>query len=141
MSFDRILFAVESRDLYQADKSSIIRVSSFSILQNFNFRMIKFTVNIPKKSIAFETTYWYSVTLVWQLDIKFARLAPTFPIKLRSFLPKYLVGTFSQYLEKKTTKSTSYVWWLIFVYSNNEIRTTQNENLIVCKKLIGGSVI
>ena len=101
MSFDRILFAVESRDLYQADKSSIIRVSSFSILQNFNFRMIKFTVNIPKKSIAFATTYWYSVTLVWQLDIKFARLAPTFPIKLRSFLPKYLVGTFSQYLEKK----------------------------------------
>jgi hypothetical protein len=36
MSFDRFLLAVESRDLSQADKS-IIRVSSFSILQNFNF--------------------------------------------------------------------------------------------------------
>ena len=33
MSFDRFLLAVESRDLSQA----IIRVSSFSILQNFNF--------------------------------------------------------------------------------------------------------
>ena len=32
MSFDRFLLAVESRDLSQADKS-IIRVSSFSILQ------------------------------------------------------------------------------------------------------------
>ena len=47
MSFDRFLLAVESRDLSQADKS-IIRVPSFSMLQNFNFRMIKFTV-IPKK--------------------------------------------------------------------------------------------
>ena len=36
MSFDRFLLAVESRDLSQADKI-IIRVSSFSILQNFNF--------------------------------------------------------------------------------------------------------
>ena len=36
MSFDRFLLAVESRDRSQADKS-IIRVSSFSILQNFNF--------------------------------------------------------------------------------------------------------
>ena len=36
MSFDRFLLAVESRDLSQADKS-FIRVSSFSILQNFNF--------------------------------------------------------------------------------------------------------
>ena len=36
MSFDRFLFAVESCDLSQADRS-IIRVSSFSILQNFNF--------------------------------------------------------------------------------------------------------
>ena len=36
MSFDRFLLAVESRDLSQADKS-IIRVSSFSILQHFNF--------------------------------------------------------------------------------------------------------
>ena len=35
MSFDRFLLAVESRDLSQADKN-IIRVSSFSILQNFN---------------------------------------------------------------------------------------------------------
>ena len=36
MSFDRFILAVESRDLSQADKS-IIRMSSFSILQNFNF--------------------------------------------------------------------------------------------------------
>ena len=36
MSFDRFLLAVESPDLSQADKS-IIKVSSFSILQNFNF--------------------------------------------------------------------------------------------------------
>ena len=36
MSFDRFILAVESRDLSQADKS-FIRVSSFSILQNFNF--------------------------------------------------------------------------------------------------------
>ena len=36
MCFDRFLLAVESRDLSQADKS-VIRVSSFSILQNFNF--------------------------------------------------------------------------------------------------------
>ena len=56
--------------------------------------------------------YWYSVTLVWQLDIKFARLAPTFPIKLRSFLPKYLVGTFFSILRKKTTKSTFDDWYL-----------------------------
>ena len=49
MSFDKFLLAVESCDLSQADKS-IIRVSSFSILQNFNFWMIKFTV-IPKKTI------------------------------------------------------------------------------------------
>ena len=35
-TFDRFLLAVESRDLSQADKSIII-VSSFSILQNFNF--------------------------------------------------------------------------------------------------------
>ena len=34
MSFDRFLLAVESRDLSQADRS-VIRVSSFSILQNF----------------------------------------------------------------------------------------------------------
>ena len=47
MSFDMLLLAVESRNLSQADKN-IIRVSSFSILQNFNFWMIKFTV-IPKK--------------------------------------------------------------------------------------------
>ena len=40
MSFDRFLLAVESRDLSQADKS-IIRVSSFSILQTFNFWIIK----------------------------------------------------------------------------------------------------
>ena len=56
--------------------------------------------------------YWYSVTLVWQLDIKFARLAPTFPIKLRSFLPKYLVGTFFSILRKKTTKSTFDDWYM-----------------------------
>ena len=49
MSFDRFLLAVETRDLSQADKSNI-RVSSFSIFQNFNFWMIKFTV-IPKKTI------------------------------------------------------------------------------------------
>jgi hypothetical protein len=48
MSFDRFLLAVESRDLSQADES-IIRVSSFSILQNFNFWMIKFT-EITKKN-------------------------------------------------------------------------------------------
>ena len=66
--------------------------------------------------------YWYSVTLVWQLDIKFARLAPTFPIKLRSFLPKYLVGTFFSILRKKTTKST-------FDYRINEVRKTQNAIL------------
>ena len=47
MSFERFLLAAESRDLSQADKS-IIRVSSFSILQNFNFWMI--TV-MPKKTI------------------------------------------------------------------------------------------
>ena len=35
ISFDMFLFAVESCDLSQADKI-IIRVSSFSILQNFN---------------------------------------------------------------------------------------------------------
>ena len=56
MSFDRFLLAVESRDLSQADKS-IIRVSSFPILQNFNFWMIKFTV-IPKKTI------WHMA--IWQ---------------------------------------------------------------------------
>ena len=44
MSFDRFLLAVESGDLFQADKS-IIRVSSYSILQNFNFGMIKFSYN------------------------------------------------------------------------------------------------
>ena len=49
MSFDRFLLAVESDDLSQADKS-IIRMSSFSILQNFNFLMMKFTV-IQKKNI------------------------------------------------------------------------------------------
>ena len=49
MSFDKFLLAVESHDLSQADKS-ITRVSSFSILQNLNFWMIKFTV-IPKKTI------------------------------------------------------------------------------------------
>ena len=43
MSFDRNLLAVESRNLSQADKS-IISVSNFSILQNFNFWMTKFTV-------------------------------------------------------------------------------------------------
>ena len=36
MSFDRFLLAVESRDLSQAEKS-IIRVSTFSILQNLIF--------------------------------------------------------------------------------------------------------
>ena len=36
MSFEKFLFAVESHDLSQADKS-IIRMSSFPILQNFNF--------------------------------------------------------------------------------------------------------
>ena len=36
MSFERFLLAVESRNLSQADKS-VMRVSSFSILQNFNF--------------------------------------------------------------------------------------------------------
>ena len=56
MSFDRFILAVESRDLSQADKS-IITVSSFSNLQNFNFWMIKFTV-IPKITI-------------WQLAISF----------------------------------------------------------------------
>ena len=40
MSFDRFLLAVESRDQSQADKS-IIRLSSFSILQNFNFSILK----------------------------------------------------------------------------------------------------
>ena len=35
MSFDRFLWAVESRNLSQDDKS-IIRVSSFSILQKMN---------------------------------------------------------------------------------------------------------
>ena len=48
MSFAKFLLAVESRDLSQADKSIII-VSSYSILQNFNFWMIEFTV-IPKKN-------------------------------------------------------------------------------------------
>ena len=43
MSFDSFLLAVESRDLTQADKS-VIRVSSFSILQNFNFWTIRFIV-------------------------------------------------------------------------------------------------
>ena len=45
MSFDMFLLAVEARDLSQADWS-IIRASSFSILENF--WMIKFTVT-PKK--------------------------------------------------------------------------------------------
>ena len=45
MCFDRFLLAVESRDLSQADKS-VIRVSSFSILQNFNFWTIKLTVTL-----------------------------------------------------------------------------------------------
>ena len=49
MSFDRFILAVDSRDLSQADKS-FIRVSSFLILQNFNFWMTKFTV-IPKTNI------------------------------------------------------------------------------------------
>ena len=48
MCFDRFLLAVESRDLSQADKS-VTRVSSFSILQNFNVWMIKFTVIEKKK--------------------------------------------------------------------------------------------
>ena len=43
MCFDRLILAVESRDLSQADKS-VIRVSSFSVLQNFNFWTIKFIV-------------------------------------------------------------------------------------------------
>ena len=43
ISFDRFLLAVESRDLSQTDKS-VIRVSSFSILHNFNFLTIKLTV-------------------------------------------------------------------------------------------------
>ena len=46
MSFDRFLLAVESHVLSQADES-FIRVS-FSILQNFNFCIMKFTI-IPKK--------------------------------------------------------------------------------------------
>ena len=64
MSFDRFLLAVESRDISQADKR-IIRVSSFSILQNFNSWMIKFTA-IPKKLFG-----------NWQFDLiiqKFARM-------------------------------------------------------------------
>ena len=67
MSFDRFLLAVESRDLSQADKS-IIRVSSFSILQNFNFWMIKFTV-IPKKL----SGTWIDVLINFIVQ-KFARL-------------------------------------------------------------------
>ena len=47
MSFDRFILAVEPRDLSQADKS-IIRVSSFSILQNFNFGMIKLFGTLAK---------------------------------------------------------------------------------------------
>ena len=48
MCFDKFLLAVESRDLSQADKI-IIRVPSFSIVQNLNFQMIKFSV-LPKKN-------------------------------------------------------------------------------------------
>ena len=47
MWFNKFLLAVDSCDLSQADES-IIRVSSFPTLQNFNFSIIKFTV-IPKK--------------------------------------------------------------------------------------------
>ena len=50
MSFDRFLLGVESRDLFQADKS-IITVSSFLILQNFNSWMIKFRV-VQKSHLA-----------------------------------------------------------------------------------------
>ena len=51
MSFDKFLLAVESRGLSQADRS-IIRVSPFSILQNFNFRIIKFSVITKKNYLA-----------------------------------------------------------------------------------------
>ena len=62
MSFDMFLLAVESCDLSQADKS-IIRISSFSILQNFNFWMTKFTV-IPKKLCIWHLETLLSVFLV-----------------------------------------------------------------------------
>ena len=56
MSFDRFLLAVESRDLSQADKS-VIRVSSFSILHNFNFLTIKLTVIL--KTTVWNLAIWY----------------------------------------------------------------------------------
>ena len=78
MSFDRFLLTVESRDLSQAD-TSIIRVSSFSILQKFNFWMIKFgTWQFGKidvlanfiiqkfatlKSLHFSQFFWWEVNL------------------------------------------------------------------------------
>ena len=51
MCFDRFLLDVESRDLSQDDKS-VIRVSSFSILHNFNFLTTKLTVIL-------KTTIWH----------------------------------------------------------------------------------
>jgi hypothetical protein len=68
MSFDRFLLAVESRDLSQADKK-IIRVSSFSILQTFNFWMIKFTV------IQIKTIWHFAIGVLVSFIIqKLARL-------------------------------------------------------------------
>ena len=60
MSFDRFLLAVESRDLSQVDKS-IIRVSTFSILQNFNFWMIKLTKTptLPNCQVP-KSFFWYN---------------------------------------------------------------------------------
>ena len=49
MCFARFLLAFESRDLSQAEKS-VIRVSSFSILQNFNLKFI----------VILKTTIWHS---------------------------------------------------------------------------------
>ena len=90
MSFDRFLLAVESRDLSQADKS-IIRVSSFSILQNFNFWMIKFTV-IQKKLFG-----------TWQFDFiiqKFARL------KSSQFSEKEVLLPITQLWERRHSYDT-----------------------------------
>ena len=69
MCFDRFLLAVESRGLSQADKS-VIRVSSYSILQNFNFWTTKFIVIL--KTTIFST--WQFGVLVNFIIKKFIRL-------------------------------------------------------------------
>ena len=67
----QVILDVESSDLSQADKS-FIRVSSFSILQNFNFWMTKFTV-IPKKTI-WHLAIWKNWCFGQFFVYKFARL-------------------------------------------------------------------